>query len=92
MKGLPRLVGVMITHEVDDVNHWLTSPVRAALVAKLGLDIRVYVDSAGSNVVGVILEVPSVEFIVKHLNSAENKEAMTLDGVRPDTLRLLITP
>jgi len=50
----------MITHEVDDVNHWLTSPVRAALVAKLGLDIRVYVDPAGSNVVGVILEVPSV--------------------------------
>jgi hypothetical protein len=82
----------MITHEVDDVNHWLTAPVRAALVAKLGLDIRVYVDPASSNVVGVILEVPSVEFIVKHLNSAENKEAMTLDGVRPDTLRLLITP
>ena len=86
------MVGVMITHEVDDVNHWLASPVRAALVAKLGVDIRVYIDPAGSNFVGVILEVPSVEFIVKHLNSAENKAAMKLDGVRPHTLRLLVTP
>jgi hypothetical protein len=82
----------MITHEVDDVNHWLTSPVRAALAAQLGIDFRVYVDPTGSNFVGVILEVPSVEFILKHLNSAENKAAMKLDGVRPHTLRYLITP
>ena len=58
----------------------------------MGLEFRVFIDPAGSNLVGVILEVPSVEFILKHLNSAENQAAMKLDGVRPHTLRFLITP
>ena len=86
------MIGVMVTHEVDDVSHWLASPIKASLAESLGLEFRVFIDPAGSNLVGVILEVPSVEFILKHLNSAENQAAMKLDGVRPHTLRFLITP
>jgi hypothetical protein len=82
----------MVTHEVDDVSHWLASPIKASLAESLGRECRVFIDPAGSNLVGVILEVPSVEFILKHLNSAENQAAMKLDGVRPHTLRYLITP
>ena len=86
------MIGVMITHEVEDVDHWLASTLKFEMAARLGLSPRVYVDPAGSKLVGVVVEVPSVEFILKHLNSPQNKEAMKQDGVLPHTMRLLITP
>lgn len=88
----PKLVSVIVIHEVEDVGRWLASPVKAEMAARTGLTFREYVDPAGSKLVGALTEVPSIDFILKQLNSPENKAAMKADGIRPETLRLLIVP
>jgi len=86
------LISVLIVHEVDDVDLWLASPLQVKLAARLGSEFRLYVDPFGTKLVAATVEVPSVDFITKHLNSPENQAAMQHDGVRLDTLRLLIAP
>jgi hypothetical protein len=86
------LLSVIIIHEVEDVGRWLASSVKAEMAAKYGLTFREYVDAAGSKLVGAYLEVPNIDFILKFFNSPENKAAMKIDGIRPETLRLLIAP
>ena len=81
---------VMITHEVDDVGHWISSPKRDELFPALGITHRTFVDPAASNLVGIVAEVPDLDAFQEWLNTATAAEAMTHDGVRPDTIRMLI--
>jgi hypothetical protein len=48
----------LITHEVDDVDHWLSSPKRAEVFEPLGITLRTFRDPAGSNKIGLIAEIP----------------------------------
>jgi len=49
---------VMIFHEVDDVDHWLTSPKREEVFGPLGITIRTFVDPDTPNRVGLLAEIP----------------------------------
>jgi hypothetical protein len=51
----------LITHEVDDVEHWWNSPKRAEVFGSLGIAVRAFRDPAGSNKVGLLAEIPDVE-------------------------------
>ena len=62
------------------------------MAARYGLTFSTYVDTAGSKLVCALLDVPNFEAINHLFNTPENKAAMKLDGVRPHTLRFLITP
>jgi hypothetical protein len=81
---------VIITHEVEDVDHWVSSPKRGELFPTLGITHRTFVDPAASNLVGIVAEVPDMESFQEWLTTAPAAEAMVHDGVRPDTIRMLI--
>ena len=44
----------VITHEVDDVEHWLSSPKREEVFGPMGISVRTFRDPDGSNKVALI--------------------------------------
>ena len=81
---------IIIFHEVDDVDRWLTSPKRHEVFGPLGITARTFVDPAQSNRVGLIVEVASMELFQEAMGSPAAAAAMTHDGVRPDSVQVFI--
>ena len=81
---------LLVFHEVDDVDHWLASPKREELFGPLGMTARTFRDPAGSNRVGLIVEVPDIAAWEDALQTEEAAEAMKFDGVRPETILALV--
>jgi hypothetical protein len=81
---------VMIFHEVDDVDHWLSSPKRDEFFNPHGITVRTFVDPQGTNGVGLIAEVPDMATLENALQTEAAAEAMKHDGVRPDTIMMLV--
>ena len=73
-------------HEVDDVDHWLHSPKRQELVGPMGITGQLFTDTAKSNRVAVILEIPDMAAFQELLQSEAGADAMKFDGVRPETM------
>jgi hypothetical protein len=80
----------MLFHEVDDVGHWLASPRREEFFGPMGITARTFIDPEKTSRVGLILEVPDMDTFQRALQSEEAAEAMRFDGVRPDTLVVLV--
>ena len=83
---------MIVVHEVDDVNHWLASPKREAFFGARGMTARTFVDPEKANRVGLIVEAPSPEAFRQALESSAAAEAMKHDGVRPETVVMLVEP
>jgi hypothetical protein len=81
---------LLVFHEVDDVEHWLASPKREELFGPLGMKARAFRDPAGSNRVGLIVEVPDIAAWEEALQTEAAAEAMKSDGVRPETILGLV--
>jgi hypothetical protein len=81
---------VLIFHEVDDVDHWLRSPRREQIVGPLGMTMRTFVDPNKSNRVGLIVETPDMDTFQKLMTSDAAAEGMKDDGVRPETVLVLV--
>lgn len=81
---------LLVFHEVDDVDHWAASPKREELFGPLGMTVRTFRDPAGSNRVGLIVEVPDLASFEAALKTDEAAEAMKFDGVRPETIVALV--
>ena len=81
---------LLIFHEVDDVDHWLASPKRDEFFEPLGMVARTFRDPAGSNRVGLLVEVPSIAAWQEALETDAAAEAMKADGVRPETVLGLV--
>jgi hypothetical protein len=73
-------------HEVDDVQHWLSSPKREELFGPMGITVRTFHDPEGSKHVGLILEIPDFAAFQESMQSEAAAEAMRHDGVHPETL------
>ena len=81
---------LMVLHDVDDVEHWLSSPRRMELFGPLGMTARTFVvDREKSKRVGLIVEVPSMEAFQEALGTEAAAEAMKFDGVHPDSIVIL---
>lgn len=76
-------------HEVDDVQHWLSSPKREEIFGPLGITVRTFHDPEGSKRVGLIVEIPDMAAFQELMQSEAAAEAMRHDGVHPDTLLIL---
>jgi hypothetical protein len=76
-------------HEVDDVDHWLSSPKREEVYGPLGITVRTFRDPDGSNRVGLIAEIPDMAAFQEVMQSEGGADAMKFDGVRPETLLIL---
>lgn len=81
---------LMVFHDVDDVDHWLSSPRRMELFGPLGMTARTFVvDRDKSKRVGLIVEVPDMDTFQKAMGTEAAAEAMKFDGVHPDTIVIL---
>jgi hypothetical protein len=76
-------------HEVDDVDHWLSSQKREEVFGPLGITVRTFRDPDGSNRVGLVLEVPDMTGFEGVMQSEAGADAMKFDGVRPETMLIL---
>jgi hypothetical protein len=81
---------LIVTHEVEDVAHWQASPRREEFFGSRGFKHRTFVDPDNSNLVGLIIECPSLEALNEALQAEGANEAMKFDRVRPDTIRILV--
>lgn len=79
----------LIVHEVEDVEHWLSSPKRSEVFGALGVSHRTFADPEGSNRVGLLVEIPDLDAFQTFMQSEDAAAAMKNDGVRPDTLLML---
>jgi hypothetical protein len=80
----------IIFHEVDDVDHWLSSPLREEVFGPLGIKIRTFVDPQKSNRVGLLVDIPDMDAYRTFMDSPAAAEAMKSDGVRPETIVFLV--
>ncbi len=81
---------LVLLHDVDDVDHWLSSPRREELFGPLGITARTFVvDRTKGKRVGLIVDVPSMDIFQDVLTSEAAAEAMKYDGVHPETLVIL---
>jgi len=76
-------------HEVDDVDHWLSSPRRSEIFGPMGITVRTFRDTESSNRTAVILDVPDMAAFQETMESEAAAEAMKHDGVRRETLVIL---
>jgi hypothetical protein len=81
---------LLIIHEVDDVDHWLSSSRREEFFGPLGFTARTFVDPSNASRVGLIVEAPSMGAFQRALESEDAAEAMQHDGVRPDTVTVMV--
>ena len=82
----------VITHEVDDVEHWLSSPKREEVFGPMGISVRTFRDPAGSNKTALIAEIPDMNAFQEFMDTEEAAEAERYDGVRRETILLLEEP
>lgn len=80
-------------HEVDDTDHWLSSPKRAEFFGRLGISVRTFVNPAAPTHVAVLLELPdsmTMEDLQDALQTPEAAAAEKYDGVRVETLQVFV--
>jgi hypothetical protein len=56
----------------------------------MGMTVRTFVDPERTNKVGLIVDLADVEAFRTALESEQAAEAMKFDGVRPDTIVMLV--
>jgi hypothetical protein len=81
---------VIAFHEIDDREHWLSSPKREEVFGPLGITHRTFLDPENPNRAGILAEVPDMDAFQALMQSQEGADAMVHDGVRADTLIMLV--
>ena len=82
---------VIAYHEVDDKDHWLASSNREEFFSPLGVTgIREFVDPGNPARVAVLMEVPDMDKLQEAMQSEAAANAMSEDGVRGETLVMLV--
>ena len=84
---MPKLIA---THEVDDVAHWLSSPKREEVFASVAKNICTFVHPDDPNRVGLTMEVADMAAFEAVMQSEAGAAAMKYDGVRPETVVVLV--
>jgi hypothetical protein len=79
----------LVFHEVDDVEHWLSSPKREEVFGPMGITARTFHDPEGSKRVGLVVEIPDLAAYQEFMQTEAAADAMRHDGVRPETLLVL---
>ena len=77
-------------HEVDDVDHWLSSPRRSEFFGPMGVTVRTFRDMDNPSRAGLILDVPDMAAFQAAMESEAATDAMKHDGVRRETLVILV--
>jgi hypothetical protein len=80
-----------LAEEVDDVEHWLSSPKREEIFGPMGITARTFRDPEDSKRVGLIVEIPDIDMVAfqEFMQTDAAADAMKHDGVHPATLLIL---
>ena len=82
---------VMAYHDVKDKHHWLASPKREEFFGPLGVtNIRTFVDPENPTRVGLVMDVPDMDAVMRAMETEAAADAMAYDGVLPETLVILV--
>ena len=82
---------VIAHHDVKDTDHWLASPKREEFFGPLGVtNIRTFVDPQNPNRVGLMMDIPDMDAVMAAMQTDAAAEAMTHDGVLPETMVILV--
>jgi hypothetical protein len=81
---------VIAYHEIDDRDHWLASPKREEFFGPLGISVRTFLHPGNPNRAAVLADVPDMATFRTAMQSQEAADAMAHDGVRADTLIVLV--
>ena len=85
---MPTLIGY---HEIKDPQHWLSSPKREELFGPLGItNIRTFVDPQNPTRAAVLMDVPDLDAFQAAMQTQAAADAMSHDGVLPETLVILL--
>ena len=78
---------IVATHDVKDVDHWLSSPKRDEFFGPLGVtNIRTFVNPTDRTHVSISMDVPDMDAMMAALQSDAGAAAMEYDGVLGETL------
>lgn len=85
----------IIFHEVKDGSVWAKAwqkgkGSRHELFGKLGIKCRTFHDPKNPNATGVLAEIPDMANFLGFLNTDEGKKAMREDGLKVETMRMLV--
>ena len=81
---------VIAYHEIDDSEHWLASPKREEILGPLGISVRTFLDPENPNRAAVLADVPDMSAFQAVMQSQAAADAMAHDGVRANTLVVLV--
>lgn len=86
---------MMIFHEVKNGDQWAEAwrkgkGSRHEMFGKFGIKARTFRDPKNYDSTGVMLEAPDMAACQKFLESDEAKKAMAEDGLKIDTIRMLV--
>jgi hypothetical protein len=82
---------IIAHHDVNDTEHWLAMPTREKIFGEIGVtNIRTFVDPQQPTRVAIMMDVPDLDALGALMQSPAAAEAMQTDGVRPETLVLLV--
>jgi hypothetical protein len=84
---MPTLIGY---HEIKDAQHWLSSPKREEIFGPLGItNIRTFLDPQNPTRAAVLMDVPDLDAFQAAMQTQAAADAMSHDGVLPETLVIL---
>lgn len=82
---------VIVTHDVDDVDHWFNSPKRAEFFEARGMKVTAFrTPEGGTKATAVLIETPDMQTLQDALETEEAAAAEKHDGVHPDTIRIFV--
>ncbi|MBZ0269617.1 hypothetical protein K8I85_15810 [bacterium] len=82
---------VVAYHDVKDQKHWLASPMREKFFGQIGVTgIRTFIDPQHPSRVAVMMDVPDMKALEAAMQTPAAAEAMKNDGVKADTLVMLV--
>lgn len=82
---------VVAHHDVKDSQHWLAAPTREKVFGPLGItNIRTFVDPQNPARVALVMDVPDLDALNAAMQTPAAADAMTQDGVLPETLVVLV--
>jgi hypothetical protein len=85
----------IIFHEVQDGSVWAKAwkkgpGSRHEMFGKLGITCRTFRDPGNPNATGVMAEIPDMSAFHELLQSDEGQKAMREDGLKVETMRMLV--
>ncbi len=79
---------VLITHDIENSKHWLSSPKRTDFFGPKGVTVRTFLDARNPKRAAVLVEVSDMDLFEEMMHSQEVADAMVSDGVHGNTVVL----